>query len=131
MKTCLLYLCLLASPFILIVSFNEINFKKYYKIEIKKFGIKTNAYNSLEKLNICSWDCHTYGCSHRHKNVINVGIISSIYDRIISTNKSAGDENYTLMNLIVFVVILPVLTIWLFLLAISKYQRLKSLKNDH
>jgi hypothetical protein len=124
MKTCFLYFCLLASPFIHIVSFNEINFKKYYKIEIKKFGIKTNAYNSLEKLNICSWDCHTYGCSHRHKNVINVDIITSIYDRIVSTNKSAGDEKYTLMNLIVFVVILPVLTIWLFLLAVSKKAKI-------
>jgi 4-amino-4-deoxy-L-arabinose transferase-like glycosyltransferase len=126
MKNIILICFLIAAPFIFIVVFNEATFKKYHKIEV--FGIKANAYNSQEKLNICSWDCHTNGCSHRDKNFLKVGIVSSFYDSIIAANFSAGKHNYTSMNLIVFVVVMPILTVWLLFSALSNYKSLKSVR---
>ncbi len=126
MKKIVLYCILLSTPFMFIALFNEATFTKYYKIEV--FGTEANAYNSQEKLDVCSWDCHTNGCAHREKNKIKLGVVSSMYDSIIAANFSAGKQNYTSMNLIVFVVVMPILTLWLMFSALSKYKRLKSPK---
>ena len=128
-----IYFLLLLSPFILVVIVNE-SFKPAEKYTIK-LNLSGNpnivAYNSDKKENDkCTWFCHNFGCSHSKKNWIKTGIISNIYNSIISFNRIPEKNgifglNYQLMNLIFLVVLWPLLMYILLILNLNQILKKK------
>lgn len=124
MKRIWLYLLILISPFLFIVLINETatdgtNYVIKSKVIIP--GQKFDALNTDKYLeNECTWDCHDNGC--KHKSVIYQGKIQEMYDGIIHFNQNQS-LNYSVMNVFLFVIVVPLMVYILIILNIEVYLR--------
>ena len=126
MKRIWLYLLILISPFLFIVLINEnatdgTNYVIISKVLIpgKKFDA-LNTDKHLEKA--CTWDCHDNGC--KHKSVICQGKIKEMYDAIIHFNQHQSLD-YSVMNVFLLVIVVPLFVYILIILNIEVYLRNK------
>ena len=126
MKRILLYLFILISPFLFIFLINETatdgtNYVIKSKVIIP--GQKFDALNTDKYLkNACTWYCHNNGC--KHKSVIYQGKIQEMYDAIIHFNQHQSLD-YSVMNVFLFVIVVPLMVYILIILNIEVYLRNK------
>ncbi len=129
MKRILLYLLIFISPFLFIVLINEtVGYDKSYVIKSKIVGSGSTFYaiNSDEKFDDkCSWYCHNKGCDKlKHPKDISKGFVRELYFSIIQFNKDKPLE-YAVMNVFLFVIVVPLLVYLLIILNIEVYLRNK------
>jgi hypothetical protein len=127
MKRIWLYLLILISPFLFIVLINEtVSYdQKSYVIEsdVISVGKKIDALNTDKYLkNACTWYCHNNGC--KHKSVIYQGKIQEMYDAIIHFNQHQSLD-YSVMNVFLFVIVVPLMVYILIIINIEVYLRNK------
>ena len=138
MKRIWLYLLILISPFLFIVLINEnatdgTNYVIKSKVIIP--GQKFEALNTDKHIkDKCSWDCHNNGCEHclppssdndcKHKSVICQGKIKEMYDAIINFNQHQSLD-YSVMNVFLLVIVVPLFVYILIILNIEVYLRNK------
>ena len=126
MKRIVLYILILISPFSFIFLINETatdGTNYVIKSKVIKPGQEFDALNTDKHIkDKCSWDCHNNGCTH--KSVIYQGVIQEMYDGIIHFNLNQS-LNYSVMNVFLFVIVVPLMVYILIILNIEVYLRNK------
>jgi hypothetical protein len=126
MKRIWLYLLILISPFLFIVIINEtVSDGENHRIssDVIAPGQKFDALNTDKHIeDKCSWYCHNEGCTH--KSVIYQGVIQEMYDGIIHFNLNQS-MNYSVINVFLFVIVVPFFVYVLIILNIEVYLRNK------
>lgn len=130
MQKQILYLLILATPFLAMMLVNEWN-----RTRIQEEGYKIKgviAMNSVEKMSArCSWICHnnTEYCRDNHVKWLDkyASYTDPIYIGTIQSLKATG--NYRLANILFFVILMPFILYCLLIKCIDLQIQIKALKS--
>jgi hypothetical protein len=124
-----LYLLILFSPFLLMVTVNEYIRTTNNDVEIKIQGIKSiNPANKNKDK--CTWSCHndTNYCKENHVKLAKpyFKFIDPIYFGIIHILKSTG--NYGLANVVLLVILIPFLMYFFLVKSIGMQFKIREIR---